>query len=193
MSARNSLNLERPEPRALKVHPKTCVCCKLNLKRAHPPIPPRGRALKLRPRELEARARSRFALEVQIQDQAEGPEPGSIRYSRADERRRRQREQPPTTTDFLSVGRSGLAARRGHTTSLSISCPAGVQFLANLALRRRVATLARVVAAIGLATAPTTRNLGHTGERRPTWAKHAMNTLPAARTGPGFPARRQPA
>ena len=58
-------NSKRCELGALGVHPVLRARFKLNSKRAHPPIPPRGRALSLRPRELEARARFKFALRVQ--------------------------------------------------------------------------------------------------------------------------------
>jgi|GEM_PF-6421315 len=112
------------------------------------------------------------------------------RYSRAGVRRRRLREQPPTTTDFLSVGRSGLAARLGHTTPLSNSCPMAVQSPSNLALGQRATTLARVAAGMGLAIATTIRNLGHTAQRRPSpeaWAKLVMNINPEAKVGPDSP------
>ncbi len=158
--------------------------------RAHPPIPPRGVCGQLAGTP-EPTART-IAVRVQC---ARFEEVGSeaIRYSREGSLRRRLREQPPTTTDFLSVGRSGLAARRGHTRRLSIPCPTSVQSPSNFGLCGRATTLARVATGPGLATAPTIRNLRHTAQRRPTRAKHAMNTLPEARTGPGFPARRQPA
>ncbi len=64
MTLRAPSNPERCELRARKVHPKTRSRFGLNSKRAHPPIPPRGRALKLRPRELKARARFKFAVGV---------------------------------------------------------------------------------------------------------------------------------
>lgn len=61
-----------------------------NLKRAHPPIPPRGRALKLRPRKPEARASS-SALEVSAEWflPGRGASLGS-------------REHHPSQTDFVS-------------------------------------------------------------------------------------------
>ena len=79
----------------------------------------------------------------------------------------------------------------------SNTCPTAVHWLSNLRPISRSGDGPRgwptSRPGLGLAAAPYSRNLRHTGERHPTWAKHAMNTFPEARTGPGFPARRQPA
>ncbi len=171
MNRQTPPNLERRELRAHGVRAENRVRFKLNSKRAHPPIPPRGRALTLRPRELEARARFKFAVEI-----GNGSFP-------ADERRRRPREQQPRETDFLSAVRSAFAARQGHTTSLSGGGPTSVRFLSDVANGPQATTFARVAAGPGLATAPTARTLGHTAQRRPTWAKWAQFTHDGARIG----------
>lgn len=104
-------NSERRELGAHGVHPQICARFKLNSKRAHPPIPPRGRALTLRPRELEARARSKFALRVR-QGQGKGRR---RRYFPGGMASRRPREQPQSPTEFVSPVRSAPQA---------LACPA---------------------------------------------------------------------
>jgi len=78
-----------------------------NPKRAHPPIPPRGRALTLRPRrEVEARA-----LRVRARS-SRGLRPGR-RYFLVENGSRGPREQRPTQTDFVSAVRSGFQGGHG--------------------------------------------------------------------------------
>lgn len=101
-------NSERRELGAHGVHPEICARFKLNSKRAHPPIPPRGRALTLRPRELEARARSKFALRVR---EGQGHD-GRCRYFPWGMASRRPREQPQSPIEFVSPVRSALPRPR---------------------------------------------------------------------------------
>ena len=135
MTAKSTLNLERRELRAHGVHAKMCARLKLNSKRAHPPIPPRGRALSLRPRELEARARLKFALRI------------ANRYFPAADRRRGPREQQPNQTEFVSTVRFPVptSTGAGSPTGLDVGpCRNGAYWVAVPTTRRPFATRANV-------------------------------------------------
>ena len=91
---------------ALEVYTGALEVRASNPKRAHPPIPPHGRALTLRPRgEVEARA-----LQVCAQGSRQ-LQPGN-RYFLAENGRRGPREQRPIQTEFVSPVRSGFQG--GH-------------------------------------------------------------------------------
>jgi len=165
MSSLAPANLKRRELGALRVHPENRARFKLNSKRAHPPIPPRGRALTLRPRELEARARFRFALEVR-----HGSSPGM-------ERRLGTREQHPRETEFVARRSGGFWA-----VSLSDGCPIPVRNLSESAVGPGATSLPPVVVYRGSTNQTKPRAGRHTCERGQPRAKRGR---PAARLREG--------
>jgi hypothetical protein len=158
------LNRAHPILRVRAVHPPHGVKSVELTNRAHPPVPPRGVCGQLAGTP-EPTART-VAVRVQC---ARFEEVGSeaIRYSRAGVFRRRPREQPQRESDFLPVVRT--PGRRPWAP-----------------------TLGRVAAGPRTPVPTTWRPLGHTGQRRPPWAKTGPKSRPGGPERPPWAPNRRP-